>query len=260
MFIELKKITKLRLYFIMIVSLLFIQVACKSSRENEIQVAVAANLKSVVEKLKSDFKKNNDQIKLKIIIGSSGRITSQIINGAPYDIFLAANMEYPEKLYQVGKSISKPKVYASGSLIFFTKNNTSIQNWKIIFKDELNKHIAIANPNVAPYGKAAAEVINNLKYNDVKKKLVIGQNVMQTASIVLNAADCGFISQSILYTEEFKKYNIENKNWFLINRSLYSPLKQGVVMINKNKKILKFYNFLFSNEAKKIFKKYGYII
>jgi molybdate transport system substrate-binding protein len=177
---------------------------------------------------------------------------TQIQNGAPFDIFLSANMKYPNYLYSKKLAITKPKVYAKGRLVLFSirKKFTSLNDLQNL------DTIAVANVKTAPYGKAAIEVLKNAKlYEKVKDKLVYAETVNQVISYVKNAADAGFVAKSSMFSPKMKQYR--NK-WIDIDKSLYSPINQGIVIIKDSLEAKKFYNFIFSKKAKLIFKKYGY--
>src|SRR5471030_2047748 len=123
-----------------------------------LKVAVAANLQSVIKVLGQDFKQKTG-IGIEPIVGSSGNLTTQIKNGAPYDLFLSADMTFPEALFKEGFSAKKPVVYAQGSLIICSNQDIGFENWERLLMTERIKKIAIANPAIAPYGKAAEETL-----------------------------------------------------------------------------------------------------
>jgi len=215
-----------------------------------IKVATAGNVAFAIKDLAKEFYKQT-HIKVTPIIGSSGKLTAQIERNAPYDIFLSANMKYPNYLYSHNKAITKPKVYARGKLVLFAKKG--IKNFNDIFKA---KKIAIANPKTAPYGMATIEYLKNRKiYNQLKSKFIIASNISTTFSYAMKVTDYGFIAKSLLF--KFPKLN--NKNHFInLDTKFYSPIKQGVVLISNKSEAKKFYKFLFSKKAKNIFLKYGY--
>jgi len=217
-----------------------------------IRVATAGNVAFAIKDLAKEFYKET-KIKVIPIIGSSGKLTAQIEKKAPYDIFLSANMKYPEYLYNKGLVKTKPKVYAKGKLILFSKNG--IKTFNDIFNA---KKIAIANPKTAPYGMATIEYLKNKHiYNKLKHKFVIGGNISTTFSYAMKVTNYGFIARSLLF--KFPKLN--NKNYFIeLDEKFYSPIKQGIVLISDSKEALKFYKFIFSQKAKRIFLKYGYNI
>ena len=218
----------------------------------DIKVATAANVSFAMKDLVKEFQKQNN-INIKIIIGSSGKLTSQIENGAPFDIFLSADMKYPKYLYLKGVSKTKPKKYANGKLILFSKHK--IKSIKDILK--ANK-IAIANPNTAPYGKATIKYLQNSNlYKKLKHKFVIGSNISSAFSYGMKITDYAFIAKSLL----FKFPHLNNKNHYIdLDPSKYTPIQQGVILLTNNKNAEKFYNFIFSKTAQKIFIKYGYEI
>lgn len=234
--------------------LLFLLLFVSVGFADEIRIAIASNVSYAIKPLINEFNKTN-KTKVKFVIGSSGKLTAQIRNKAPYDIFLSANMKYPNALYKDKLTVIKPQVYAKGSLVLFSYKNRVLKDLNII---NTIKSITIANPKTAPYGKAAYEVLlgkNLFKRN--KKKFVYAENIAQTLQYVYTAVDIGFIAKASLYSEKMKKFK-KDINYLEIDPSLHNPINQGAAILNKKEETLKFYNFLFSKEAKKIFKNYGY--
>jgi len=229
---------------------------------SQIKIAVAANVSFAINDLISAFHKKYPDVKVSTILGSSGKLNAQIKRGAPFDIFLAANMRYPKDLFDNGLALKPPKIYAQGGLALFSAKKRDLSKGIEIVKDKSISRIAIANPNTAPYGKAAVEALKNAKlYSDIKDKFAYAESVSQTVQYALTAADLGFIAKSSLFSSKMKRFE-KGKNWIEIERNLYTPIKQGAVIIKatKNPKATKeFYNFIFSKEAKKVFKRYGYL-
>jgi len=229
----------------------------------EITVAVAANVSYAIVDLKKEFNKTHPNTKIKVILGSSGKLTAQIKNGAPYDVFMAANMKYPEALFKDKIAINKPVVYAKGSLAYFSKNAKNFSKGINLIKDASIGVIAIANPKTAPYGKASLEAIKNAGlYENIKSKLIYSGSISQTVSYVMTAADIGFIAKSSLYSNKMKKYK-KDTNWQDVDQSLYTPINQGIVILKASKGkfgVKEFYDFIFSDKAKNIFTGYGYIV
>ena len=226
-----------------------------------ITVALAANVSYAIDELKSTFHKKHPDADLRIIIGGSGKLKAQIQNGAPYDIFMSANMRYPEALYKEKIAITKPKIYAEGALAILSQKARDFSKGIAIIKDSKVRRIAIANPKTAPYGKAAMEALKNAKlYALIKTKLIYGESIAQTVTYTMTAADLGFIAKSALYSPKMKDFQKE-KNWIEVDAHLYTPIAQGIVILKhakNNRAAEAFYNFIISPEAKKIFKKYGY--
>ncbi len=224
---------------------------------SEIKIAAASNVSYAIKPLIKEFNKKHPEIKVKYVLGSSGKLTAQIRNKAPFDILLSADMKYPQALYKDGLAIEKPKVYAQGSLALFSYKNRDLKNINIINKV---KRVAIANPKTAPYGKAAYEALTKLKlYEKNKKKFVYAENISQTVQYAMTATDIGLIAKASLYSPKMKRFK-ESVNYIDIDSSLYSPIKQGIALLNEKNETIKFLNFLFSKEAKKVFKSYGYIV
>lgn len=222
-------------------------------------LAAAANTQYAVDKI-IDIFKSKYNINVRKVISSSGKLTSQITHGAPYDIFLSANMKYPLFLYKKGFVVNKPKVYAKGVLVIWTLKNFNLKNWEESLKKA--KKIALPNPKNAPYGKAAVTVLKKKGiFKDIKEKIVYGESVSQTNQyIVSKIADIGFTAKSVVLSPKMKNLG----KYKDIDKNLYNPIAQGVVITkygykNHKDEVLKFYNFLFSKKAKEIFKKYGYV-
>ena len=217
-----------------------------------IYVASAANLTYVMPEIIKKFNSIYPNIKVNLILSSSGKLTAQILRGAPYDIFLSANMKYPFKIYKASLSKTKPKIYAKGSICIFSLKR------KFSLEDLVNANsIAISKPKTTPYGKAAIESFKNSGiYNKIKNRLVFAQTVPSVISYVKNYADAGIISTSMIYSKNIK--NLGKFYYTKIDSKLYSPINQGVIRLSDKKGAKEFYNFLFSKEAKDILKKYGY--
>jgi molybdate transport system substrate-binding protein len=228
-----------------------------------INIAVAANVSYAIDDLKKEFKKVCPDTKVRVTLGSSGKLTAQINHGAPYDIFMAANMKYPEALYQEKKAVTKPVVYAQGALAYLTRKNVDFSKGINALKEKNIKKIAIANPKTAPYGKAALEAIEKSGiYESVKSKLVFAEAASQTVSYTMTVVDIGFVAKSSLYSSKMKNFK-EGVNWENVDRSLYTPINQGIVILKKgenSQEVKNFYAFMLSPKAREILKKYGYLI
>lgn len=225
-----------------------------------LRVAAAANLQSVIEALRIDFKKKTG-IAIEPIIGSSGKLVAQMKNGAPFDIFLSADMSFPDVLYKQGLTTKEPVVYAYGNLVICSTQNIGFVNWERVLLTPSIKRIVIANPDVAPYGAAAKEVLQKEDILDnVKSKLVFGESIAQVNTyIVTGVVDVGFTTQALINDPA----NKTKLYWKAIDPKAYTPIRQGMVVLKraeKNAGAIKFYRYLLSADAKRIFKKYGYRI
>jgi molybdate transport system substrate-binding protein len=218
---------------------------------NEIFVASATGNAYAMPEIIKKYNEIYPDDKVHLIFASSGKLTTQIMHGAKYDIFLAANMKYPFVLYKKRIALTKPKIYAYGAIVLFSRKPLKEDYKKIILNAD---SIAIANPRTAPYGMAAVEFLKNTGlYDKVKDKLVYADTVSAAFNYSLHSTDIGIIAKSLLFSPNTKKY----KNWIDLPNK-YTPISQGVVLLNK--KAENFYNFLFSNDAKEVLKKYGYIV
>ena len=233
------------------------------SMAGSIKIAVAANVSYAIDDLKKEFNKLYPDTEVKVTLGSSGKLTAQIKNGAPYQLFMSANMKYPKALYADGIATTRPLVYAQGSLAYLSsKKQDFSKGIKLIESSDIVK-IAVANPKTAPYGKAAVEAIKNSGiYDGVVKKFVYGESISQTVSYAVIAADIGFIAKSSLFSPKMAQYK-EGINWADVDPKLYNPIDQGIVVLNNgeaNSEVAAFYTFMLSAKAKKILNDFGYLV
>ncbi|WP_183562265.1 molybdate ABC transporter substrate-binding protein [Mucilaginibacter sp. SP1R1] len=223
-----------------------------------VRVAAAANLQSVIEVLQKDFKQKSG-IVIEPVVGSSGKLVAQISNGAPFDVFLSADMSFPETLFKNGFALKKPVVYAAGSLIICSTQNIGFNNWERLLLSARIKKIAIANPAIAPYGKAAEELLQRTgDWDDIKSKVVYGESISQVNTyITTGVVDIGFTTQALVKDTEGKT----QLYYQVINPKEYQPILQGVVLLKHgaaNINAEKFYQYILGAAAKKIFTEYGY--
>jgi len=226
-----------------------------------INVATAANVSYAMPELITEFHKQHPDTKVQITLGSSGKLTAQIQNGAPYDIFMSANMKYPDALYKNAITVTKPLIYAKGALAMLSTRPRDFSKGIYIVTDKNIRRITIANPKTAPYGKAALEALKNAKlYTKVKHKLIYAESASQTVAYSVTATDLGFIAKSALFSPKMQRYK-KGGNFTEVNPELYTPISQGIVLLKHAKKSADakaFYNFILSKKAKAIFTAYGY--
>jgi molybdate transport system substrate-binding protein len=229
----------------------------------EINIAVAANVSYAMDELKSEFAKNNPETAVRVTLGSSGKLTAQIKNGAPYGIFMSADMKFPQALYEDKIATTQPVMYAQGALAFLSIHAQDYSKGMKLLEDAKIDKIAIANPKTAPYGTAAVEAMQKSGvYENIKDKLVFAESISQTVSYAVTATQIGLIAKSSLYSPQMSRYK-ENVNWADVDASLYSPIDQGIVLLKyaeENKGYRAFYDFILSDKAKEIFRRYGYIV
>lgn len=227
----------------------------------ELKIAAAADLNPAMPKLQAAFAKQTG-VQLKVSFGSSGNFFAEIRNGAPFDVFLSADRSYPETLEQTGKTEEGTAIYARGRLVVWVPNQLGIEpsadNLKILTNPKVKK-IAIANPEHAPYGRAAVAAMVHFKvYDQVKSKLVLGENVSQTAQFAQSGnADVAMISLAQALSDTLKS----SGHYALVPVDSYPSLDQAAAVIrsSQNKQNAhKFVEFLQSPTAQKILSEYGF--
>lgn len=249
-----------KIFLLSAISIVFILEGFKNQNTQTISIAVAANLKVAMDSIISVYESQYPGEKIQAIYGSSGAFYEQITNGAPFDVFFSADMNYPNKLKDNKFAVSSVKLYAVGRLaIWSKKNDPNIQQMNSLLDLSINK-IAIANPATAPYGAKAVESMKFYKvYDKIKSKLVYGENIAQTVQFVsFGAAEIGVISLSEALSTKIKK---EGSRYFIIPENSHSPLEQGCVILKHGKENIlakKFYDFISSEQVIAILTYYGY--
>ena len=242
-----------------LIGLWFIWNSCNPAGEHPLTIAAAANLQPVMEPLRDWYDSLHHQ-EIKLIFNASGKITTQIVHGAPYDVFLSADMHYPEQLTIAGLTTAPPQIYTKGQLVLWSMRSQPIPSLKALTDPSVH-HVALANPEAAPYGRAAIEVIRGLGLEDsLARKLVYGESVGQATQFVQSgAADLGFTSGSFRHAPSIPA----SAQWLVIPDSLYAPIEQGAVIIRHQNRIhpqaTAFMSFLTSPPCQEIFRKYGYL-
>lgn len=241
-------------------TLLAAALALRASPTSEIRIAAAADLKFAMRELAGDFQKSTG-IQLDVTFGSSGNFFSQLQNGAPFDMFLSADIDYPKKLEAA--DLTEPGTlypYASGKIVLWLPQDSKIDlaklEWKALLDPSIQK-IAIANPEHAPYGRAAIAAMRAAGlYEQLKSKLVYGENISQAAQFVQSGnAQAGILALSFAVSPALR----DGKSW-TIPAQQYPQLLQGAVVLKNaaNKtEALRFLGFLKTDVAKAILQKYG---
>lgn len=243
---------------ILLIFSILISITTQSTLAQPISIAAAADLRFAMSELTKEFNKTNPNIKIDVIYGSSGNLYQQIVNRAPYDVFFSADKAFPNKLDSLNLAESKPNLYAIGHLVLWSSTLDVTKGIELLSDNNIKK-IAIANPAVAPYGKRAVECLNYYKlYDRILDKIVKGENVSQTAQFVLTGnAEVGLIALSLALSPEM----MSKGKYLIIDEKSYSKLEQSFVVIKKlepNKDVLKFVQFIESEQARKILDKFGF--
>lgn len=223
-------------------------------------VAIAANLKYVFDDLAAEFKKETG-IETHSVLNASGKIATQVRNGAPFDVFMSADMEFPEGLYKDGYAVTPPKPYVYGILVLWTQKDVDLSKGVAGLADSSVGMVAIANPKVAPFGRQSLKALDYYKVKAaVEPKLVYGESITQVSQYVdTKAADVGFSAKSIVIAPE----TAGKGRWVEVPAESYEPIAQGIVILKhgveaNGEAARKFYGFVQSAKAREIFAKHGY--
>lgn len=227
----------------------------------ELTIAAAADLRPALNEICLAFQKTSG-LKLKVIYGASGNLYEQIQNGAPFDFFLSANVEYPHKLDLAGlATIGSYYEYAQGKLALLVLANSKLdlQKGPQVMLDPAVKKIAIADPNHAPYGQAAIAALKKEDlYAKILAKIVVGENVSQVASFVSSgAADVGIVAMALA----FSPATTSQVRYAEVPSVDYPPIRQACIALrsSKNQKIaMQFEEYLRGREAFDILEKFGF--
>jgi molybdate transport system substrate-binding protein len=228
---------------------------------DKIIVATAANVQYAMADIKKEFEQTYKK-EVQMVVSSSGKLTSQIREGAPFDVFVSADTKYPQEVFEKGGSDEKPRVYAHGTLVLWSlKIPTELLRLDILKENSVRK-VAIPNPKLAPYGEAALEVLKGNKMLDVvEPKLVYGESIAQTAQYVTTgSAEVGFNALSVVRAQPAKTKG----QWVVLDSTLYHPIEQSAILLRHSETSPKketsklFYDFLYSEKAKVILRRYGY--
>ncbi|MCI0653200.1 MAG: molybdate ABC transporter substrate-binding protein [Methylococcaceae bacterium] len=223
---------------------------------DEISVAVASNFTGAIKTISARFEANTDH-KVTLIFGSTGKHYAQIKNGAPFDAFFAADAERPELLEKEGLAIPASRfTYAVGKIILWSPQEGYVDpEGKVLQKQEF-RHLAIANPKLAPYGKAAQEVLQGLgRWDALQDRIVLGENIEQAFQFVESGnAELGFMANSQIKRPD---HPIAGSFWE-VPQSLYSPIEQQAVLLNDSEAARAFLSFVQNDESRTIIQAFGY--
>jgi molybdate transport system substrate-binding protein len=241
--------------------LLLLAISVPVVAQQEVTVAAAADLQSVMDEIATRFVRSTS-VDVKVSFGSSGNFFSQIENGAPFDLFFSADIDYPKKLEAAGLATPDSLYqYATGKIVLWVPKTSTldISRGLSVVADPSVKKLAIANPAHAPYGRAAQAALREAGlWDKVSSKLVFGENISQTAQFVQSGnADAGILALSLVLAPGMKNQG----RCFAIPQDLYPPLQQaGVILSHSQHKELaaRFMDFLKTDEIKSLLKQYGF--
>ena len=223
-------------------------------------IAVAANMKDAFTEIAAEFK-STGKPEMRVVYGSSGNFAAQIMNGAPFSLFIAADEQFPLELFKNGKAVDDGSVYAIGKLVIITKTSSGIHllDSRADIAKAIGKanKVAIAKPELAPYGRAAVQYLKAEGLWDLAKdKLVYADNIgAATTYVASGAADLGFTAFSLAKSPELLKQT----SYVAVDAKMYEPIKQRMVLIKgAPQEAQDLYRFMQGPKAKAILQKYGY--
>jgi molybdate transport system substrate-binding protein len=253
---EIKQIAALVLIFVCLLA-----IGQTAHAEEKITIAAAADLKFALDEIVVLFKSTHPAAQIETIYGSSGKFSTQIRQGAPYDIYFSADIAYPRALKAEGLAASEVQPYALGRIVLWSPSRDAGKMTLADLADTSIRKIAIANPQHAPYGKRAEEALRAAGvWEKVEPKLVYGENVAQAAQFVQTGnAQVGIIALSLALSPELAKQG----GYALIPEQLHQPLEQGFIITRRaadNALAQAFARFVAGKEARTIMTRYGFAL
>jgi len=240
-----------------LLSALALCVGCQQKQAEPLRVAAAADLAHAFADLTPAFNAQHP-VELKLTFGASGLLAKQVEQGAPFDLFLAANTGYVDQVVKAGACDGATvERYARGQLVIWTKGEGGAQLTPSSLTDERFQHIAIANPEHAPYGKAAREALTKSGvWERVASRMVYGENVQQALQLARSGnADAAIVGLS-------GARGSPTGSWSLVDEALYSPLDQALVLCKHGTNVAaarQFASFLKTPAGRVVLKKFGFL-
>jgi molybdate transport system substrate-binding protein len=225
---------------------------------DEVLVAVSANFTGAARAIAVQFEQQTGHI-LKISYGSTGKLYAQIVNGAPFEVFLAADSKHPGKVETSGLAVPGSQfTYAKGRLVLWSADAGQFNDGEEYLRQMEYLRLAIANPKTAPYGLAAKQVLQHLAlWDDIQKKVVRGDSIAQTFQFLVSGnAQAGFVAYSLV-----NQWRGQKGSLWIIPENYYQPIVQQAVLLNKgaeNPAAQAFMAFLRSPKARAIISDFGY--
>lgn len=238
---------------------LLVLLVSASALADEVQVAVAANFTAPMKLIAAEFEKETGHQAV-LSFGATGKLYAQIMNGAPFDIFLAADNERPAKLEKEGAAVAGSRfTYATGRLVLWSPKPGTVDEQGEVLRTGNFKHLAIAAPKLAPYGAAAMETLTRLGLlASLEPKLVQGESIGQTLSFISTGnAELGFVALS----QVVEGGKIKTGSGWIVPAKLHSPIRQDAVLLKRasqHKAASLLLSFLKTDKAKAVIRSFGY--
>ena len=240
------------------IPLLFLCCGLLPGEAAEVHLAVASNFAPPMKALVERFEKNTGHQVL-LSFGSTGKQYAQILHGAPYDAFFAADVKRPKELERQQLAVPSTRfTYAIGRLVLWSAMPDMVDASGRVLQTDTFRHLAIANPDLAPYGAAAREVLQSLSvWAKLEPQIVRGENVGQAFHFTRSGnAELGFVGLSQL---THLAGDARGSRW-VVPEQLYQPIEQQVVLLTENHAAITFLRFIRSDEALQLIRNYGYNI
>ena len=229
----------------------------------EITIAAASDLSFAFREIAAEYE-NTTGNHVRLTLGSSGNFFAQIQNGAPFDLYFSADISYPKKLEEAGLAVPGSLYpYAVGRIVLWAGKDSHLDLSKgmEILREPAIKKIAIANPKHAPYGRAAVAAMEHFKvYDQVKDKLILGENISQAAQFIESeACDIGIIALSLAVAPAMKSKGM----YWEVPAEAYPLLEQGVVIVKQSKHqeaARQFLDFIKGLKGQETMKRYGFVM
>ncbi len=242
---------------------LFLVASVSVATAEEITIAAASDLNFAFREIATEYE-NTTGNHVRLTLGSSGNFFAQIQNGAPFDLYFSADIAYPRKLEEAGLTVPGSLYpYAIGRIVLWTGNESHLDLSKglEVLREQTIKKIAIANPKHAPYGRAAVAAMEHFKvYDQVKYKLILGENISQAAQFIESGAcDIGIIALSLAVAPAMKSKG----TYWEVPADAHLPLEQGAVILKSSKNqeaARQFLEFIKGPNGQEIMKRYGFIV
>lgn len=226
-----------------------------------VAIAAASDLIFCLEALHGEFRRTHPDVTLRLSTGSSGNFFAQIKQGAPFDVFLSADLHYPRELIAAGLAdATSVTPYAIGRLVVWTtRPQLDVTDLAALVRQSVVRKFALANPAHAPYGRAAREALVSYGvWADAAPKIVLGENIAQTAQFIQTGnAEAGIVALSLVLAPNLKGVG----RWSLIPAEHHVPLEQGAVLTRRGSarpEAVRYLEFLRSTEARAVFERFGF--
>jgi molybdate transport system substrate-binding protein len=248
---------RIQLSTLLLIALLsIVEAAIAAESDDELRLAVASNFAPAMKEIATRFTLQSGQPVI-VIAGSTGKHYAQITHGAPYDIFFAAGSVRPARLADAEVGVADSLyTYALGRLVLWSRQENLIDPAGTVPANKNFRHIAIANPKLAPYGQAAKEVLQQLdRWDSISSKLVRGENIAQTFQFVYSGnAELGFVARSQL----LKSSRPEIGSRWDVPDDMHTPIKQQAILLVDSEYARRFMDFMKSTQVREIILAYGY--